>query len=88
MVGDRSGGSSQRLVVACASHSSERGLTTDELVARELTVQALWCFTRHIQQMVEAGQGPSMPERYGRRFLRAQPPGAPPPALRRPRNTS
>ncbi|WP_257134710.1 hypothetical protein [Streptomyces sp. ms115] len=27
-------------------------LTTDELVACELTVQALWCFTRYIQQMV------------------------------------
>lgn len=57
--------------VAYASHSSERSLTTDELVACELTVQALWCFTRHIQQMVEDGQDPSMPERYGWRFLRA-----------------
>nr|WP_245240616.1 hypothetical protein [Streptomyces spiramenti] len=57
--------------VAYASHSSERSLTTDELVAFELTVQALWCFTRHIQQMVEDGQDPSMPERYGWRFLRA-----------------
>ncbi|MCX4485756.1 hypothetical protein OG890_17670 [Streptomyces anulatus] len=31
---------------AYASHSSERSLTTDELVACEPTVQALWCFTR------------------------------------------
>ncbi|MGA6173906.1 hypothetical protein ACPEIF_27095 [Streptomyces sp. NPDC012600] len=35
----------------------------------ELTVQALWCFTCHLQQMVEDGQAPSMPERYSWRFL-------------------
>lgn len=57
--------------VAYASHSRERSLTTDELVACELTVQALWCFTRQIQQMIEDGQDPSMPEQYGWRFLRA-----------------
>lgn len=57
--------------VAYASHSDERSLTTAELVACELTVQALWCFTGHVQQMVEDGQDPSMPEQYGWRFLRA-----------------
>ncbi|WP_432126724.1 hypothetical protein [Streptomyces sp. bgisy082] len=57
--------------VAYASHSRERGLTVDELVACELTVQALWCFTRQVQQMIEDGQDPSMPEEYGWRFLRA-----------------
>ncbi|MFJ4770538.1 helix-turn-helix domain-containing protein [Streptomyces uncialis] len=57
--------------VAYASHSCERSLSIDELVACELTVQALWCFTRQIQQMIEDGQDPSMPERYGWRFLRA-----------------
>ncbi|MFJ6104956.1 helix-turn-helix domain-containing protein [Streptomyces sp. NPDC092359] len=57
--------------VAYASHSRERGLTIDELVTCELTVQALWCFTRQIQQMIEDGQDPSMPEQYGWRFLRA-----------------
>ncbi|MDT9683700.1 helix-turn-helix domain-containing protein [Streptomyces sp. TRM76323] len=57
--------------VAYASLSRERSLSIDELVTCELTVQALWCFTRHIQQMVEEGQDPSMPEQYGWRFLRA-----------------
>ncbi|WP_329131302.1 hypothetical protein OG552_09800 [Streptomyces sp. NBC_01476] len=57
--------------VAYASHSRERGLTIDELVTCELTVQALWCFTRQIQQLIEDGQDPSMPEEYGWRFLRA-----------------
>jgi hypothetical protein len=31
----------------------------------------VWCFTRQIQQMIEDGQDPSMPEQYGWRFLRA-----------------
>jgi transcriptional regulator with XRE-family HTH domain len=57
--------------VAYASHSRERSLTIDELVTCELAVQALWCFTRQIQQMIEDGQDPSMPEQYGWRFLRA-----------------
>ncbi|MDH2390867.1 helix-turn-helix transcriptional regulator [Streptomyces sp. HNM0663] len=57
--------------VAYASIARERSLTVDELVACELTVQALWCFTRQVQQMIEDGQDPSMPERYGWRFLRA-----------------
>jgi transcriptional regulator with XRE-family HTH domain len=57
--------------VAYASVSPERSLTVDELVACELTVQALWCFTHQIQQMIEDGQDPSMPEEYGWRFLRA-----------------
>ncbi|MEU7331221.1 helix-turn-helix domain-containing protein [Streptomyces parvus] len=57
--------------VAYASHSRERSLTIDELVTCELTVQALWCFTRQVQQMIEDGQDPSMPEQYGWRFLRA-----------------
>lgn len=57
--------------VAYASHSYERSLTVDELVTCELIVQALWCFTRQIQQMIEDGQDPAMSERYGWRFLRA-----------------
>ena len=57
--------------VAYASHSRERSLTVNELVTCELIVQALWCFTRQIQQMIEDGQDPSMPEQYGWRFLRA-----------------
>ncbi|AZS76293.1 hypothetical protein DDE74_06120 [Streptomyces lydicus] len=57
--------------VAYASLSRERSLAVDELVTCELTVQALRCFTRQIQQMIEDGQDPSMPEQYGWRFLRA-----------------
>ncbi|MFI0711237.1 helix-turn-helix domain-containing protein [Streptomyces inhibens] len=57
--------------VSYASISEERSLTVDELVDCELTVQALWCFTHQVQQLVEDGQDPSMPERYGWRFLRA-----------------
>nr|WP_030076872.1 transcriptional regulator [Streptomyces baarnensis] len=57
--------------VAYASHSHERSLTIDELITCELTVQALWCFTHQVQQMIEDGQDPSMPEQYGWRFLRA-----------------
>ncbi|MEV5988866.1 hypothetical protein AB0L85_28320 [Streptomyces sp. NPDC052051] len=41
------------------------------MVNCELAVQTLWCFTRQIQQMVEDGQDPSIPERYGWRVLRA-----------------
>lgn len=57
--------------VAYASIAPERSLTVEELVACELTVQALWCFTRQIEQMIEDGQDPSMPKEYGWRFLRA-----------------
>jgi transcriptional regulator with XRE-family HTH domain len=51
--------------------SPERSLTVDQLVALELTVQALWCFCRQIQIRVEDGADPAMPEQYGWRFLRA-----------------
>ncbi|MFE3096862.1 helix-turn-helix domain-containing protein [Streptomyces sp. NPDC059248] len=57
--------------VAYASHCRDRSLAADELISCELTVQALWCFTRRVQQMIEDGQDPSMPEEYGWRFLRA-----------------
>ncbi|MFI9588401.1 hypothetical protein ACIHCQ_42995 [Streptomyces sp. NPDC052236] len=57
--------------VSYAAISPERSLTIEDLVSCELTVQALWCFTRQIQQLIEDGQDPSMPERYGWRFLRA-----------------
>ncbi|MFF7157893.1 multiprotein-bridging factor 1 family protein [Streptomyces sp. NPDC008139] len=57
--------------VAYAAHSHERSLTIDELVDCELTVQALWCFSGQIQQLVEDGQDPSTHEDFGWRFLRA-----------------
>ena len=56
---------------AYAAHSRERSLTIDELVACELTVQVLWCFSRQVQQLVEEGQDPSTHEDFGWRFLRA-----------------
>ncbi|MFI1097333.1 multiprotein-bridging factor 1 family protein [Streptomyces sp. NPDC020917] len=57
--------------VAYRAHSSERSLTVDELITCELTVQALWCFSRQIQKRVEDGQDPSTSEEFGWRFLRA-----------------
>jgi len=54
-----------------AAHSHERSPTIDELVACELTVQALRCFSRQIQQLVEDGQDPPMHKDFGWRFLRA-----------------
>jgi transcriptional regulator with XRE-family HTH domain len=57
--------------VSYTALSPERSLTIDQLVACELTVQALWCFCRQIQIRVEDGTDPAMPEQYGWRFLRA-----------------
>ncbi|WP_435822010.1 hypothetical protein [Actinacidiphila alni] len=57
--------------MAYAAHASEHSLTIDELVTCELTVQALWCFSRQIQTLVEDGQDPSTPDDFGWRFLRA-----------------
>ncbi|SHL23292.1 helix-turn-helix domain-containing protein [Actinacidiphila paucisporea] len=57
--------------VAYAAHAIERSLTIDELISCELTVQALWCFSRQVQQLVEDGQDPSTHEDFGWRFLRA-----------------
>ncbi len=57
--------------VSYAALANERSLTIKELIACELTVQTLWCFSRQVQLMIEDGQDPSMPEAYGWRFLRA-----------------
>lgn len=57
--------------VSYAVVAPERSLTIDQLVSCELTVQTLWCYSRQIQRMVEDGQDPAMPDRYGWRFLRA-----------------
>ncbi|PJN32256.1 hypothetical protein CG747_43615 [Streptomyces sp. CB02959] len=57
--------------VSYAALSQERSLTVEELVSCELIVQALWCYTHHIQQRIEEGSDPSTPDRYGWRFLRA-----------------
>jgi hypothetical protein len=57
--------------VAYAPHAPERALTLQKLVACELTVQALWCFSLQTQKLVEDGRDPTTPEGYGWRFLRA-----------------
>ena len=51
--------------------SPNRALTTDELLSLEIDVQMLWAYCRHIQQEVEEGRDPVMPQRFGWRFLRA-----------------
>ncbi|TLS45703.1 XRE family transcriptional regulator [Streptomyces montanus] len=48
----------------------ERALTTSQIVALELDVQALWALSSHILRMIEEGQDPVMPPAYGWRFLR------------------
>ena len=48
-----------------------RALPENELVACELLVQAIWCYTHEILRQVEAGDDPVVPAEYGRRFLRA-----------------
>lgn len=48
----------------------ERALTTSQIVALELDVQALWALSSHILRMIEEGQDPIMPPAYGWRFLR------------------
>ncbi len=49
----------------------ERALTVEELVEAEVLAQLVWCYAAHIQQSVENGRDPDVPERYGWRFLRA-----------------
>ncbi|MFJ8017406.1 XRE family transcriptional regulator [Streptomyces sp. NPDC096339] len=49
----------------------ERALTTSQIVALELDVQALWALSSHILHTVEDGHDPVMPPEYGWRFLRS-----------------
>jgi hypothetical protein len=48
-----------------------RALTADELVACELLMQSMWCYTGEIARQVEEGRDPVVPAAYGWRFLRA-----------------
>ena len=48
-----------------------RALPGNDLVACELLVQAIWCYTHEILRQVEAGDDPVVPTEYSRRFLRA-----------------
>jgi transcriptional regulator with XRE-family HTH domain len=47
-----------------------RALGEHELIAAELSVQALWAYCEHIRRMVESGQDPVVPPEFGWRFLR------------------
>ncbi len=51
--------------------SDERALTTSQIVALELDVQALWALSSHVLHTVEDGRDPVMPPEYGWRFLRS-----------------
>jgi transcriptional regulator with XRE-family HTH domain len=57
--------------VSYLAEAPARALREDEIADCELVVQALWCFSRRVQLMIEEGHDPSMPEPYGWRFLRA-----------------
>lgn len=47
-----------------------RGLSEDELVACELSVQATWAYCDYIRREVEGGRDPIVVPQYGWRFLR------------------
>ncbi|WP_055567629.1 hypothetical protein [Streptomyces atriruber] len=49
--------------------STERALTTGEIVDLELDVQALWAVSIHVQALIEAGQDPVMHGEYRRSCL-------------------
>jgi hypothetical protein len=48
----------------------DRALHEDELVACELSAQAVWAYCDHLRQQVEKGDDPVVPAEYGWRFLR------------------
>lgn len=48
----------------------ERGISEQELVTCELSVQAIWSYCDYIRLQVEKGQDPVVPDDYGWRFLR------------------
>jgi hypothetical protein len=56
--------------VAYAPVAARRALAVDEIVACELLVQAIWCYTHEILRQVETGADPVVPATYGWRFLR------------------
>jgi hypothetical protein len=57
--------------VAYHAVAPRRALAVDELVACQLLVQAIWCYTYEILRQVEAGKDPVVPDAFGWRFLRA-----------------
>ncbi|MFE4177134.1 XRE family transcriptional regulator [Streptomyces sp. NPDC056909] len=57
--------------VAYHPQPDERALTTSQIVALELDVQALWALSSHVLHTIENGHDPVMPPEYGWRFLRS-----------------
>ncbi|MEV7198065.1 XRE family transcriptional regulator [Streptomyces sp. NPDC093510] len=50
---------------------AERALSTAEVLDLEADVQALWALSTHVQALLESGQDPVMPGKYGRGYLAA-----------------
>ncbi|GGK43010.1 hypothetical protein GCM10010124_39790 [Pilimelia terevasa] len=50
--------------------AAQQALTIGELVACQLSVQAIWCYTHEILRQVEEGRDPAVPAEYGWRYLR------------------
>lgn len=48
-----------------------RAISEDELASFQHVVQALWCYTNMISEVVENGDDPVVPDEYGWRFVRA-----------------
>lgn len=48
-----------------------RAISEDEMASFQNVVQALWCYTNMISEVVENGDDPIVPEEYGWRFVRA-----------------
>jgi transcriptional regulator with XRE-family HTH domain len=48
-----------------------RAVSAEEMASFQTIVQALWCYTNMIAEVVETGDDPVVPDAYGWRFLRA-----------------
>lgn len=48
-----------------------RAIGEDEMASFQNVVQALWCYTNMISEVVENGDDPVVPDEYGWRFIRA-----------------
>ena len=50
--------------------AAERALPESDVVAAELSIQAIWAFCHHVRGRVEQGQDPDIDARFGWRWLR------------------
>lgn len=57
--------------VSYLSLSDGRAIPDEVVAGFESVVQALWCYTNHLAEQVEAGVDPDVPDAFGYRFLRA-----------------